>query len=265
MKFENKVVWIVGASSGIGEGLAYAFSKLKTRLVISSRKIEVLEEVKQKCLALGAAEVLVLSLDLEQNSDYASKVKEVISKFQKIDYLIVNGGISQRSLIFETGADIDRKLMEINYFGNIAITKAVLPYMKQEQSGHIVTVSSIVGKFGFPLRSAYSASKHALHGFYETLRAEHKQDNIKVTVAIPGRVKTNISYHALKNDGQEHKEMDKGQETGISSEACAKKMIKAIKNERKEVLIGGKELIMVWIRRFLPFLFYNIVNKIESK
>jgi short-subunit dehydrogenase len=265
MSFEGKLVWIVGASSGIGEGLALEFSKLKARLVLSSRNTEKLERLKSTCLSLGAADCKVVRLDLEQNADYSSQVDQVLQANHTIDYLIVNGGISQRSLVHETGMDIDRKLMEINYFGNIAITKAVLPQMLKQKEGHIVTVSSIVGIFGFPLRSAYSASKHALHGFYETLRAEHKKDNIKVTIAIPGRVQTNISYHALKKDGKEHQELDKGQATGISSEACAKKMIKAIKKEKKEVLIGGKELIMVWIRRFLPALFYNIVNKIESK
>jgi len=179
--------------------------------------------------------------------------------------LIVNGGISQRSLTSETPLEVDRRLMEINYFGNIAITKAVLPHMIKQKSGHIITVSSIVGKFGFPLRSAYSATKHALHGFYETLRFEHQKDNIKVTVVVPGRIKTNVSINALNKDGKQHGKMDPGQDQGMSAEECSRQMIKAIRKNKKEVLIGGRELMMVRLRQFLPFLFYKIVNKIEAK
>ena len=171
--------------------------------------------------------------------------------------------MSQRALIKETPLELDRKLMEINYFGNIALTKAVLPYMLAQKSGHIVTVSSIVGKFGFPLRAAYSASKHALHGFYETMRTELKADNIRVTIAIPGRVKTQISVHALLKDGTSNNKMDEGQATGISAEKCAADIIKAIKKNKKEVLIGGKELLLAHIHRFVPGLYYRIVDKVK--
>ena len=147
--------------------------------------------------------------------------------------------------------------MEINYFGNIAITKAVLPYMMEQKSGHIVVVSSVVGKFGFPLRSTYSASKHALHGYYETLRAEQASNRIKVTIVIPGRVKTNISYNAILKDGSRHNQLDDGQAQGISAESCSKQIIKAIKKNKKEVFIGGKEIYLVWVRKFLPVLFYG--------
>jgi len=264
MEFNNKTVWIIGASSGIGKALALDFARLKSKLVLSSRNIDTLEKVKESCLKF-TADCSVVPLDLEENSSFDEIVNKVIKRNKTIDYLIINSGISQRSLVSETPISIDRKLMEINYFGNIAITKAVLPQMLLQQSGHITVVSSIVGKFGFPLRSAYSASKHALHGFYETLRAEHHKDNIKVTIAIPGRVKTNISFHALKANGSAHQQLDDGQATGISPESCSKQIIKAIKKEKKEVLIGGKELTLVHIRKYLPFLYYNIANKTELK
>ena len=227
MTFKNKTVWIIGASSGIGRALAIDFAKFQTNVVISSRKVDELKKVKTECLKY-TQNCSVIPLDLEKNTDYKHKVDEVIQKYATIDYLIVNGGISQRSFAFETPIEIDRKLMEVNYFGNIAITKAVLPHMIKQQFGHIMTVSSIVGKFGFPLRSAYSAAKHALHGFYETLRFEHQKDNIKITIAIPGR-------------------------------------IKAIRNNKKEVLIGGKELLMVKFKKWTPFLFYKIASKIDDK
>jgi short-subunit dehydrogenase len=258
MTIANSTVWIIGASSGIGKALAIDMAKLQANLVLSSRNINELEKVKSDCLNY-TKKCIVIPLDLEKNTNYNSEIKEVITQCNTIDYLIINGGISQRSLVSETPLSIDRKLMEINFFGNISITKSVLPYMIKQKSGHIIVVSSIVGKFGFPLRSAYSASKHALHGFYETLRAEQKSNNINVTMVIPGRVNTNISKNAILKDGSNYEKLDKGQAQGISAHSCSKQIIKAIKKNRKEVLIGGKELTMVWIRRFFPFLFYSCV------
>jgi len=231
---------------------------------LSSRKLIELKKVQKECL-LYTRQCIVIPLDLAKSKDYQSHVNEIVQKYATIDYLLLNGGVSQRSLAYETPIEIDRKLMEVNYFGNIALAKAVLPQMVRQQNGHIVVVSSIVGKFGFPLRSAYAASKHALHGYFETLRAEHKKDSIKITIVVPGRVKTNISVNALNKEGKLHGEMDQGQEKGISAVSCSKQIIKAIKNNKKEQLIGGNELLMVKIRKYLPFLFYRIVSKVETK
>ncbi len=264
MIFKNKTVWIIGASSGIGKALAVDAAKLLSNLVISSRNIDELEKVKAVCLNY-TQNCVILPLDLEKNNDYNSLAEEVNENFGSIDYLIISGGVSQRSLACETPIAIDRKLMEINYFGNISITKSVLPYMIKQKSGHIVVVSSIVGKFGFPLRSAYSASKHALHGYYETLRAEQKINNIDITMAIPGRVATNISNNAIVKDGSKYNKTDRGQAQGISAESCSRQIISAIKKNRKEVQIGGKEIAMVWIRRFFPFIFYRLVTNIQPK
>jgi len=187
------------------------------------------------------------------------------AQFNQLDYLIINGGISQRSYIKETPLEIDRQLMEVNYFGHIAITKAVLPYMIKQQSGHIATVSSIVGVFGFPLRSAYSASKHALHGFYETLRIEHLKDHIKVSIIIPGRVKTNISLNAINENGLPYNKLDEGQAKAMSPKKAAKGILKGLRKEKKEILIGGTELIMVYLKRFFPFIFHRIANKVKQQ
>ena len=253
----------MGASMGIGKVLAVEFSKQEAIVIISSRNTSQLNEVKQECDTY-TPECFVLPLDLTKPENFNEKTKTIISKYQKIDFLIINGGVSQRSYITETALDIDRKIMEINYFGNIALTKSVLPYMLQQKTGHIATVSSIVGVFGFPLRSAYSASKHALHGFYETLRAEHYSDNIKVSVIIPGRVKTNISINALTKEGKAYGKNDDGQAGGITAEKAAICILKGIRKEKKEILVGRKELIMVYLRRYLPFVFYRIVNKIKT-
>ncbi len=262
MFYREKVVWIIGASSGIGKALAIEFSKHKAKLILSSRNEQELLKIKTQCEKNGA-ECMVLPLDLLKIDSFKNKTEQAISHYNIIDLLIINSGISQRSFIKDTALDIDRKIMEIDYFGNIAMAKTVLPYMIKQQYGHIVTMSSPVGYFGFPLRSAYSAAKHALHGFYETLRIEHQQDNIKVSIVTPGRVNTNISINAITQSGKKHGKMDDGQANAMSSEKFAKKMIKALAKDKKEILIGGKELIMIYLKRFFPFIFNNIVRKIK--
>ncbi len=262
MFFKNKVVWITGASSGIGEALTYEFAQQGAKLIISSNQQKELDKVKLNCKRLGS-ECISQFLDVTEIDKMQTITDDLILRFGRIDVLVNNAGISQRAMVVETSLDIDRKIMEIDYFGTIALTKTVLPYMIKNGGGYIAATSSISGKFGFPLRSAYSAAKHALHGFFETLRAEVYDHNIKVLIAFPGRIKTNISLHALTKDGTAHGKMDEGQGTGISSEKCAKQYVNAIRKDKKEVLIGAKELLMVYIHKFLPKLFYKLARKIN--
>ena len=260
----NKIVWITGASSGIGAALAESFAREGARLILTARNLEKLKAVREKCLNY-TSECDIYAADLSLSSDIEQVVKKVNEKHNVIDVLVNNAGMSQRSLAKDTSIDIDRKLMELNFFGAVYLTKLVLPGMLNNQSGHIVAVSSIVGKFGFPLRSAYSASKHAIQGFYESLRAELAFDNINVTIVSPGRIKTEISKNALTEKGVKHGEMDPGQANGMDADACAQKIIKAIKSDKKDVLVGGKELMMVHIYKYLPALYNKMVNKINSK
>ena len=262
MFFKDKVVWITGASSGIGEALTYEFAKQGAKLIISSNQQTELENVKQNCDQLGV-ECYIQFLDMMEIEEMPSITETLINKYSRIDVLVNNAGISQRSLVVETPLHVDRKIMEIDYFGTIALTKAVLPYMIKQNFGYIAATSSISGLFGFPLRSAYAAAKHALHGFFETLRSEVYHYNIKVLLAFPGRIKTNISLHALTKDGKEHGKMDDGQNFGISAESCARQYVKAIQKDKKEVLIGSKELLMVYIHKYLPRLFYKLARKIN--
>jgi len=262
MFYQNKVVWITGASSGIGEALVYELARQKAIIVISSNQQEELDRVKQNCDKLQA-ECYIQFLDVTNPAKINIATTEIITKYGKIDVLINNAGISQRALVVETPVEIDRKIMEINYFGSVMITKAVLPYMIKQQSGYIAVTSSISGKFGFPLRSAYSAAKHALHGFFETLRSEVYHHNIKVLIAFPGRVQTNISLHALTKDGTPHGKMDEGQNTGITAEKCARQYLRAIEKDKKEILIGSTELLMVYIHKIFPRLFYKLARKIK--
>ncbi len=261
---KNTVWWITGASSGIGKSLALFILKKGGKVILSSRNESELKKIAKESGALEE-NYLVLPLDLENIGDASRLVDSVISKFSKIDYLINNGGISQRSIANETPIEIDRKVMEVNFFGTVALTKAVLPTMINQKSGHIAVVSSVVGKFGFPLRSAYSASKHALHGFFESLRAENINNNIKVSIVIPGRINTMISNNSITKDGSKHGKLDEGQSNSISPDKAAPIIINKILKEKKEILVGGKELLMVHLRRWIPSLFYYLSNKVSAK
>jgi len=260
--FEGKIVWITGASSGIGECLVYSFVRKGAIVIASSNELPELEKVKQNCAELSV-NVICVPFDLSDTTGIEKIVKDQIEKIGRIDYLLNIGGISQRATIIETPLWLDRKIMEINYFGTIALTKAVLPYMIKQQSGYVLATSSISGRFGFPLRSAYSASKQALHGFFETLFIENKKYNIRSSVIIPGRVRTKISFRALDGEGKEHGKMDDGQSKGITPEKAAEMIIRGIIRNKREILVGSTELTMLFIRRYFPTLFFRLADKIK--
>ena len=262
MKFKNKVVWITGASSGIGEALAYEFTREGAKTILSSNELEALERVKKKCEEMGGKSS-VLFLDMLDTQSLGDAVKTSIDRFGVIDILINNAGISHRSLVNETDVEFDRKIMEIDFFSYIVLTKNILPYMLERGRGQIAATSSLSGLFGFPLRSAYSAAKHAVKGYFETIGIEFRDRNIFVTIAYPGRIRTNISLHALTKNGTPQGEMDKSLAAGIPVEKCAKIYMNAIYRKKREVLIGGKELLMVYIRRFFPWLFWRLVGKVS--
>ncbi|MCX6295733.1 MAG: SDR family oxidoreductase [Bacteroidetes bacterium] len=257
---KNKVVWITGASSGIGEALSKAFALEGAKLILSARRTEELQRVKQS-LDLPDQDVLILPMDLSDSSKTNELAQQVINKFGRIDILVNNGGISQRSLTMETSLEIDRKIMEINFFGTIALTKSVLPFMIKQKSGHIVVVSSIAGKFGFYFRSAYSASKHALHGFFESLRMEIQNSNVNVLIVCPGKIKTNISLNAITSSGSRNNNMEESHEKGLSAEKCAQQILDGIKKNKEEIFVGGKELKAIWVKQFFPKLFSKLIKK----
>ena len=261
--FIGKVAWITGASSGIGEALVYEFVSRGAEVIASSKDIQGLERVKSGC-GSESDKVHCVPFDLENTTGIGKLVNEQLELTGRLDYLLNIGGISQRARIDETPIWLDRKIFEINYFGTIALTKAVLPFMVKQKSGHILVTSSISGRFGFPLRSAYSASKQALHGFIETLYLENKKSNIRASVIIPGRVRTAISVHALDAQGKEHGKLDDGQAKGLLPKQAAEIIIRGILRDKREILVGKSELLMLYIRRYCPWLFFRIADKIDS-
>ncbi len=257
--FKNKRIWITGASSGIGEALAIEAASRGSHLVLSARNEAELHRVASLCA--GAASVVVEPLDLAKADEIGPIAQNLLKKVGKIDVLINNGGISQRSLAAGTSLDVDRQMMAVNYLGTVALTKAVLPSMRLHRLGHIATVTSLMGKFGAPLRSSYAASKHALHGFFDCLRAELGDEPIKITLVCPGFVRTNISKNALTASGQKQGTMDDATDKGISPEACACAILKAIEKGKEEAYIGGREVLGVYLKRFFPGYLNRLVKK----
>ena len=263
MELKNKVIWITGASSGIGEGLCYAFAKEGCKLIISARRESELQRVKAKT-NLSDNDILILPIDLENHKEAKNWVNTIIQKFGKLDVLINNGGISQKGTALETTNEVERKIMEVNYFGNVALTKAVLPIMQKQQSGHIVVTTSILGKFGLSFHTSYAASKHALYGYYDSLRMELKPFNIKVMLVAPGFINTNAAINSLNADGSISNKDSPAQINGMKTVVFAKKLISALKRNKSHVYIGNKELLAIPFKIFFPNLFYSIMNKMSK-
>ena len=262
MNFQNKVIWITGASSGIGRALALELSNLDALLILSARNEAALESVKKKCK--NPSNVTVLPLDLEVHSSFNKITTTAIKLFGRIDILVNNGGISQRSLASETNISVDKKIMEVNYTGTVALTKTILPHFIENNKGQFVVTTSMVGLIGTPLRSSYAASKHALHGFFDSLRAEVYDYNIAVTLICPGFVSTNISMNALTGDGTSQQKMDTATANGISPERFAKLMAKAIYSKKEEAYIAGfKEKLGVYVKRWFPRVFSVMIRKLK--
>lgn len=256
-------IWITGASSGIGEACAFRYAEQGARLVLTSSSAERLETVAAKCRELGASEVAVLPYDMSVTEGIEALVEKAWTVFKGIDIVMLNAGISQRTNVEDTSMEMVRKIMEINYFAPVAIAKELLPRMVSAGGGKIAVTTSIAGRFGFPLRCGYSSSKFALYGFFETLQAEYYNAGIKVTIVCPGRVNTNISRYALDKGGKPHGVMDPGQAGGMSAEKAAQIITRAISKGKREVLVGRKELLMVYIKRFFPGLCATLARKIK--
>jgi len=255
----SKIVWITGASSGIGEELAYKYFKAGHKLIISGRNRDELFRVKSNCQ--NSFNVHVLAFDLSETESLKRKADDAIKIFGKIDILINCGGVSQRGLALETEVETEQKIMNTNFWGTVVLSKSVLPNMLANGSGQIVIISSLVGKFGTKLRSAYSASKHALHGYFDSLRSEIYDQNIDITIVCPGFIKTNVSVNALTAKGTQQGTMDDAHENGMAADVCAAEIVKAISAKKEEVYIGGKETKAILLKRFFPIFFSKKVRK----
>ena len=256
----NQVVWITGASSGIGEALAYAFAKRNVNLVLSARRTEELERVKKAC-NMPDEKIMLLPMDVSKYEEAETKVSEVLVRFGQVDILINNAGLSHWSKIKDMTMDVLKQIMDTNFMGGVALTKALLPSMLLSKAGKIVVVSSILGKIVTHKQAAYNASKHALHGFYDTLRAEYASDGIKVLLVCPGFVNTNVAKNSLNRDGQPIGKNNKMIENGLDPNYVAEQIIRAIELNKEEIILAGsKEKFGVVLKRFFPKLFSKFIS-----
>ena len=226
-RWDNEIVWVTGASSGIGQACAEAWAQKGATVVLSARKKDTLEKVAAPLRDQGA-NVHVVTLDLAETDQLAGIAHQVETTIGPVDVMVHCGGISQRSKAIDTALEVDRRVMEIDYFGTLALTKALLPGMVQRQKGHFVVVTSLMGLFSSPLRSGYCGAKHALHGFFEALRAEHHDDGLNITMVCPGFIRTNISLNAVVGDGSKQGSMDAKTGAGMTAMQCAESMVRAV-------------------------------------
>jgi len=251
--FCDKVIWITGASSGIGKALAMACAQRGAKIIISARREGLLNELKAS-LSNAPGAVEVLPMDITAEEEIPKKVAVAVNIYNRIDILINNAGISMRALVKDLGFEVVKKVIETDFLGPTNLTLRVLEYMYQQGGGHIVVISSLMGKFGTPLRSAYCAAKHALQGFFETLAVEGRRDNIDVSMVVPGWLRTNISYQALAGDGAIHGAFDDGLSRAKDPAAVMPRILSAISKKKFEIYVAmaPKTWIGLMLKRFWP-------------
>lgn len=261
MQLKDRVVWITGASGGIGEQLALQASRAGAQLVLSARREAELQRVREQCA--NPDRCAILPLDLATiDAELAREQAEAF--FGPIDILVNNAGISQRSLIADTDMAVYRRIMELDYFAVVALTKAVLPGMRARGSGHVVTLSSVVGYISSPLRSGYAAAKHALHGFFDAASAEYWDAGVRFTLACPGFVATQVSANALTGDGSANGVVEASTAGGMEPADCAARIWRAVERERYEIVMG-RERNYVYLKRFAPGLFARLLRRAEVR
>ena len=260
VSFKNKTIWITGASSGIGEALAVALAGAGARPVISGRDMDGLERVAEKCRSdLSSAPPLIEAFDMSEHSQFGAIVKRVLDRTVGIDLLINNAGVGQRAGALSCKPDVVRKIMEVNFLGPVFLTQEVLPHMLHRGSGRIAVVSSVLGKFHLPGRSAYAASKHALQGYFDTLRSEIYGSGVGVTIVCPGWIATDISRNALTADGSSYAKATTALSRKMSAADCAKHILRAVASGKNEATIGGIEKWGGVLRTLFPRLYDRVI------
>lgn len=257
------VVWITGASSGIGKAFAKKYALHGSDLILSSRRKEELEKVKDELIEISPrSEILILSLDLAKEEELADKAQEAWDWKKRIDVLLNNGGISQRSLFLESEMSTLRTLMEVNFFGSLALTRYVLPKMVEQGSGHVLVTSSVAGKFGTKFRSGYAASKHAIQGAFDSIRQEMYEYNIAVTLICPGPIKTAITQNSLTGDGKAFGKMGDLHTQAMDADEMVQKIWKKVVARKEEIVVSGfKERFALLLKRIAPSLLNKILQR----
>jgi len=266
--FSKCVAWISGASSGIGAALAAKLAQRGSSLVLSARDSGALETVREECIRNGATpdEVMVLPLDVLDVDAMADRTAEVVAHFGRIDLLLNNAGVSQRSACLDTDLSVYRQMLDLNVLGPIALSKAVLPVMLDQGSGTMAVTSSVAGKVGAPLRTGYCAAKHAVMGFFDALRTEIGPLGLQVTTITPGFIRTNVARNALNAQGQPAGMSDDDIEGGMSAQECATAIIEGFVAGLPEIAVGkGPEMALLDLKRTDPEAAFRMLEDMAVK
>ena len=250
MSTQGKNIWISGASSGIGAALAIELASRGANLILSARRVDRLEEVRARCARPD--DHISIPLDVTHPETHEAAFRKILERFGRLDMLVLNSGIGQRSAISETTNEIERRIMEVNYFGSTSLTRIVLPHFIEQNSGQFVVISSIMGKLSTPRRATYAASKHALHGYFEGLRAELHNTGISISMVCPGYVHTEISIHSLEGSGVPFGEMDDVHQNAMRVDLFARKAVRQIEKKKPICYIGGPERFAPYLERISP-------------
>lgn len=263
-KVKELTIWITGASSGIGEALAIAFAKRGARIILSGRDETKLVAVKKSCK--HSKKHIIVPFDISDAKQAKEAYDVAITQAGKIDWLINNAGISQRSLIMDTSEDVERQIMEIDYFAQTRLTRLVLPNMITHGGGKVVMISSVAGLLGTQYRGAYGAAKAALHMWANSLRAELHEQGIEVATIFPGFIQTNVSINALTGDGSAQGTMDEATSKGLTAADFAKQVVKALSNDKEYIIVGGKqEKLATRVNRLSPPKLYKLIRESQVK
>ena len=258
--YSGKTVFVTGASSGIGEAMVRNLASSPCTIFIGARSTDKLESLKNE-LETNHVKIHAIPMDLSDSKSLVNAFNELSRRTDRLDLLINNGGISQRGLAKDTEFSVVNRIMQVNFLGTIEWTTHCMPLLLEANKAHIIAISSVVGEYGFPLRSAYAASKHALKGYFQSMQLE--PDSPSVSIVSPGRITTNISINALNSDGKKHGEMDAGQAGGVSAEKAAEKILRRAAQRKNNIFIGSGEIVLLYISRYLPPLYRRIAKNIS--
>ncbi|XP_078691650.1 dehydrogenase/reductase SDR family protein 7-like isoform X1 [Branchiostoma floridae x Branchiostoma belcheri] len=266
----DKVVLITGASSGLGEACAEVFFRAGAKVILSSRSSDKLEAASKRLQTLNVPDVtyspVILPLDLEDLDSLSDKAQQAVQCHGRVDILINNAGLGYRGTCLDTTTAVHQKVMNINYFGPITLTRGIIQHMAQNGGGHVVNISSLQGRIAIPYRSAYASAKHALQAYSDTLRAELASQGVKVTVVSPGYITTQHSVNAITSDASQYGAMDTTTASGMAPDTVAHKILQAVES-------GGNELILakfthraaITLRCIAPSIYFAIMNSRAKK
>lgn len=263
MNIKGKVIWITGASSGMGEALALEANSLGANVIISARNVEKLNALSAKFV--DNSNHLILPFDVSKIENTDTLMNAVIEKFGRIDILINNAGIAQKSFAIETTQQVEQQIMDTNFFGIVTLSKAVAMQMIKQGGGQIAVTTSLLGKFGLPMYAAYCASKHALYGYFDAWRGELQSKNVSINIVCPGNINTNVSYNSLLGNGELMQQNSPAQAKGMDAKVAAKKILKAISNNQRHSYIGRFDILAVPFRNFAPGIFYWLIGKMQKQ